>query len=91
MFSKSLLSIRALIAKLKIEKQEKIKDLCFEIYYTMRAHSHLNKIIKHYSRQPQRSYDTALMEIHKIGLYHPYADSINYLGTMKSVSSYHRE
>jgi hypothetical protein len=69
------------------ENIEKITDIFFEHYHTIRSRDHLNRILHKYSRNPQCTYKASFEKIRCIGLYHPYADSIKYLKHMRSIST----
>lgn len=85
-FQKILLRFQKYLELSKHEAIEKLNDKYFEQHYTNCARMHLNKVLNVYNRETQETYDESLDYIKELGLFTPYADSINYLKTMRYIS-----
>lgn len=68
------------------EKQEKVKDLIYEEYYSRFALAHLNKVITSFGRPPQASLGNAMWYAKHIGILQPFADDVLYMQNMKKAS-----
>lgn len=87
------MSIRRFISKFtdsnkakRQEQIEKLKDQFYDYHYTNCAKNHLNRLLRTYNRRPQLSFEKSLESVQRVGLYVPYADSINYLKNMRWIS-----
>lgn len=70
----------------RYEKEEQVRDIMYEDYYTRNALDHLNHVISTFGRRPQRSLENAMHYARNLGILQPYSDDILYMQNMKKTS-----
>jgi hypothetical protein len=69
------------------EKEEKVKDIVHDAYYTQRATTHMARVLRQYKKREPRGFEHGRQLMTYYGLLQPWADSIRYLRNMKTARS----
>jgi uncharacterized HAD superfamily protein len=86
MATKLLQYVLQKIEKVRIEKNEKVLDAAYDIYYTQKATRHMQRVLKFYNRKHTMGFHESRKAMKSVGLFQPFADNIKYLQNARSVA-----